>query len=133
MALGLGNVFGFVTNIFKPAADLVDNLHTSDEERLTLRNQLVAIRAATQEKMLEYESELLAARSSVISAEASAASWLSRSWRPITMLAFVAVLIYRWIFVGFAPELEAELLSIVKWGLSGYIVGRTAEKIVGKA
>ena len=30
-------IFDFIGSIFKPAADLVDNLHTSDEERLELQ------------------------------------------------------------------------------------------------
>ena len=30
----------FVAGIFKPAADLIDNVHTSEEEKLELRNVL---------------------------------------------------------------------------------------------
>ena len=35
----------FIQNIFKPAAELVDNLHTSDEEKLKLRNEFAKIQA----------------------------------------------------------------------------------------
>ncbi len=34
------NIFNFISNIFKPAVDLVDELHTSDEEKLKLQSTL---------------------------------------------------------------------------------------------
>jgi hypothetical protein len=33
------NLFQIIGQIFKPATELIDNLHTSDEERLTLKAQ----------------------------------------------------------------------------------------------
>ncbi len=73
----------------------------------------------------------LTARSNIIRAEANAGG-LAASWRPITMLAFVALIAAHWF--GFTPEnlppeqVEA-LLEIVKIGLGGYVVGRSAEKV----
>lgn len=68
----------------------------------------------------------------IVLAEVSNGSWLGRSWRPITMLVFVALIVSRWL--GWAnPELSAaellELWEIVKIGLGGYIGGRTVEKL----
>jgi hypothetical protein len=79
------------------------------------------------------ELEELAARSSIIKAEASSEHWIVASWRPILMLTFGALIVARWL--GFsAPGIsEAEILklwSIVEFGLGGYIVGRSVEKIV---
>ena len=66
-------------------------------------------------------------------AEAQGQSWLQRTWRPITMLVFVALIVARW-FGWSAPYLsEAETLkmwSIVEVGLGGYVIGRSAEKVV---
>ena len=69
----------------------------------------------------------------VIVAEAKSEHWLTANWRPIVMLVFVALISAHWI--GWtAPGLtEAEVLSlldIVKVGLGGYVVGRSAEKVV---
>ena len=79
------------------------------------------------------ELEELAARSSIIKAEASSEHWIVAAWRPILMLTFGALIVARWL--GFsAPGIsEAEILklwSIVEFGLGGYIVGRSVEKIV---
>ena len=76
--------------------------------------------------------QLNAAAADIIKAEASSGNSLASSWRPITMLVFVGLITARW-FGWAAPELsEAEYLklwSIVEFGLGGYVVGRSAEKI----
>ena len=79
------------------------------------------------------ELSLIAAQSSIIKAEAESEHWLASCWRPILMLTFGALIVARW-FGWAAPDLsEAEyikLWSIVELGLGGYVVGRSAEKIV---
>jgi len=69
----------------------------------------------------------------VIMAEANSESWLTRTWRPITMLVFVGLVAAHWL--GFTapnitPEEIASLLDIVKVGLGGYVVSRGAEKAI---
>ncbi len=82
-------ILSFISSIFKPAVDLVDELHTSDEEKGNIRNQLAAIQAGVQDKIidleakrLEYEKQLVDARSEVLTAEIQGKSWLQRNWRP---------------------------------------------------
>lgn len=79
------------------------------------------------------ELSIIAGQSSIIKAEAESEHWLASCWRPILMLTFGALIVARW-FGWAAPELsEAEYLklwSIVELGLGGYVVGRSAEKIV---
>jgi hypothetical protein len=72
----------------------------------------------------------------VIIAE-SKAGGLAANWRPITMLTFVAIIANNYIL---APYLEAmfgwnvvldpppDLWDVIKIGLGGYVVGRSAEK-----
>ena len=59
-------------------------------------------------------------------------NWLQKSWRPLTMLTFTALIVARWLGWA-APNLsEAEYLAlwdIVEFGLGGYVVGRSVEKI----
>jgi hypothetical protein len=67
----------------------------------------------------------------VIVAEAQG-NWLQKSWRPILMLTFGALIVARW--MGWvAPNLsEAEyikLWDIIQLGLGGYVIGRSAEKV----
>lgn len=72
------------------------------------------------------------ARADIIKAEASSESWLAQSWRPILMLTFGALIVARWL--GFAaPGISQEeilkLWNIVELGITGYLVGRTVEKL----
>jgi hypothetical protein len=83
-------------------------------------------------QLLKHQGDIEQAASSIIRAEAESSHWLAANWRPITMLVFVALIVARWF--GFAaPNLsEAEYLklwSIVEFGLGGYVVGRSVEKI----
>jgi hypothetical protein len=72
------------------------------------------------------------AQADIVKAEAQSGSWLARSWRPITMLVFVGLIVARW-FGWAAPNLtDAEYLKlwdIVELGLGGYVVGRSVEKV----
>ena len=70
---------------------------------------------------------------SIITAEANGESWLQRSWRPCVMVTFATLIVAHWL--GFtAQNLPADqvmgLLEIVKIGLGGYVVGRSAEKVM---
>ena len=74
----------------------------------------------------------MTAAAGIVKAEAESDHWLAATWRPLTMLVFTALIVARW-FGWSAPELsEAEYLklwSIVEFGLGGYVVGRSVEKI----
>jgi hypothetical protein len=76
--------------------------------------------------------QLNAAAADIIKTEAASQHWLASNWRPVTMLVFVCLIVARW-FGWAAPGLsEAEYLklwSIVEFGLGGYVVGRSVEKI----
>lgn len=72
------------------------------------------------------------AQADIVKTEAASSHWLAANWRPILMLTFGTLIVARWF--GFAaPDLsEAEYLklwSIVEFGLGGYVVGRSVEKI----
>ena len=124
-------VFAFLSKAVAPISKLIDEIHTSDEERLAIKHQLTAIQASMSEKMLGYESELLQARTKVITAEAQGASWLQRNWRPITMLTFLGLVVAD-TFGWTTFRLAGEAWTLLQIGLGGYVVGRSAEKVVPK-
>ncbi|WP_444901393.1 3TM-type holin [Microbulbifer sp. SSSA007] len=91
------------------------------------------LKAQVDSKLISMDLEELRAATQVITAEAGGESWLQRNWRPVTMLTFVGLIVAQWL--GWtAPNLSEEqtlaLLEIVKIGLGGYVVGRSAEKAV---
>ncbi|WP_062260372.1 3TM-type holin [Endozoicomonas arenosclerae] len=68
----------------------------------------------------------------IITAEAQGDSWLQRNWRPITMLTFTGLVVAHWLgwtAPGLSEEQVIALLGIVKVGLGGYVLGRSAEKV----
>lgn len=105
----------------KEVGKAVDELTTSKEE--------------IQQKLNELSNQ-----SKEIIISETAGNWLQRSWRPITMLVFVFIVTYAYfIQPAFLPdsvpirkELPGEFWQLLTYGLSGYLVGRTAEKIVDK-
>lgn len=120
-------IFEKITSIFKPAADLVDALHTSDDERLKAKAILLEIQTRVVTDAIAYEAELLRSQASVITAEAKSDSWITRSWRPITMLTFVALIVWSQFTGAAIPDQMWPLLTI---GIGGYMGGRTLEKTV---
>ena len=92
-------------------------------------------RAAAQLTLIELHqavglSELQAAVS-VMTAEA-AGNWLQRSWRPLMMLTFTALILARclgWTAPNLQPAEYNHLWNIVQLGIGGYVIGRSAEKV----
>lgn len=120
-------IWEFLTGAIKPITDLIDNLHTSDEERLILKNELAKIESKMGLKLLDYEKQLLTSQSNIIIAEAQGGSWLQKSWRPLTMLVFLILVIadsFGWLATPLAPQ----AWTLIQIGLGGYVVGRSGEK-----
>jgi hypothetical protein len=88
--------------------------------------------AEVQAQLWSQAHQINAAAADIIKTEAASGQWLAASWRPITMLVFVGLIVARW-FGWAAPGLsEAEYLklwSIVEFGLGGYVVARSVEKV----
>ena len=119
---------GFLSGIISPIGSLIDNLHTSDEERLEAKGVLLKLETALMSQTLAYEQKLAESQASVLVAEATSNSWLTRTWRPITMLTFVFLIVWSQ-FTGM--EIPPDLWFVVKLGLGGYLGGRSVEKSVG--
>lgn len=122
-----------VKGVISPVTGLIDNLHTSEDEKLQAKTALLAIESDLTEKVLQYEATVAIEQSKVIQAEATGHGFLQRNWRPVVMLWFAGLVGAHWL--GFTPENLTEptvlsLLGLVKLGLGGYVIGRSAEKIV---
>ncbi|WP_027331089.1 3TM-type holin [Marinimicrobium agarilyticum] len=122
------NIFGFLGELIKPVTGLIDDLHTSDAEKYQLKNELVAMQNEMAGKLVDYERKVLDAQSKIITAEAQGQGWLQRSWRPITMLTFLVLVVLD--TMGLTEfRLSGEAWTLLQIGLGGYVVGRSAEKI----
>ncbi|MFT2089459.1 3TM-type holin [Paraglaciecola sp. 2405UD69-4] len=122
------NVFSFISNIFEPAVKLIDEVHTSTEEKLQLQSQIKAVENELLAKVIDYENQLLKSKTDIITAEATGQSWMQRNWRPITMLTFLALVVFD--SFGWLPNpLAKEAWTLLQIGLGGYVAGRSAEKM----
>lgn len=121
-------IFKFLTSALDPIVRLIDDVHTSEEEKLNIKTELTKLQNTVSAQLLDYEAQVLASKSQIIIAEAQGQSWLQRSWRPITMLTFL-VLVVCDSFGLLAFRLADQAWQLLQIGLGGYVVGRSAEKI----
>ncbi len=124
------SIFNFLSNIIAPVTKLIDEVHTSPEEREGLRLEFYKLQFGIFEKTMEYEQQLLKAKSDIIVAEAQG-NWLTASWRPITMLTFLLLVVLD-SFGLLASPLADEAWLLLQIGLGGYVTGRSMEKLVPK-
>ena len=123
------SLIDMISRLFTPLASVIDELHTSDEERDAARIALVNAQNQALALTLDLEREKLAARASLIAAEIGGQSWLQRNWRPITMLSFLILVILD-AFGLLVFRLSDEAWLLLQIGLGGYVVGRSAEKML---
>jgi hypothetical protein len=107
-----------------------DQNFTSQEEKLQARNDLL-------QKANEIVTMTSNLQSNLIKSEAEG-NFLQRSWRPLVMLSFAFIVIYAY-FVqpAFFPDtrpiadiLDPRFWDLLQIGLGGYVIGRSAEKVV---
>jgi len=132
-------LLSFLTGGIEPIGKLVDNLHTSEEEKLELRNELATLEFGLSRQLLQYEEQIVRSKSDIIVAEAKA-NWFTASWRPSLMYLFILILANNYLI---GPYLESIFPSVIVtldfpdkfWnlltvGVGAYITSRGGEKIV---
>jgi hypothetical protein len=124
-----------VAGIFKPAVELIDEMHTSKEEKLEAKARLIEAEAAAVTTAIEYERGVLEAKARVITAEASSEHLLTAVWRPITMLVLMFMVVCYWFGIidpsdRLSEKTISDVFLLIQIGIGGYIASRGAEKIV---
>jgi len=112
------------SNTVDAVGNIVDNVFTNDEEKSEAKKQLTEVVLKSLNEVAEVQGE-------VIKTEMKG-NFLQKSWRPLIMLTFGVILVCKWFGLtneAIPLQLELQLLDIVKLGLGGYVVGRSAEKI----
>ena len=122
-----------IGDLVNGAAKIIDEFHTSDQEKLEAKRKLTELQMKVSAQALDYEATRQKEAGATIRAEAQSDSWLARSWRPLMMLMFASMLVLHW-FGWTSPNLSQEeilgLFDLIKIGLGGYVIGRSAEKII---
>ena len=123
------SILNMVGELFRPVSKIVDDLHTSEEEKFVIKKEMAKLESDIQLRVLDYEKQMIQSKSSIISAEANGQSWLQRSWRPITMLTFLFLVVCD--SFGFLTfRLAKEAWTLLQIGMGGYVIGRSCEKVL---
>ena len=124
--LTIGSLIGvgkeLISRIWPDPKDQAEELRKLSE--LEQKGELAELQAYIQ---------VMQARLSVIQTEASSEHFLTSNWRPIVMLVFTGLIVARWFGLsadGITEREYIEIWEILKLGIGGYVVGRSAEKIV---
>ncbi len=116
---------GSIADLIKTGVDKFWPDKASEAEKM-------AITASLTNAVEERETKVIEAKKDVIIAEAQGGSWLQRNWRPITMLVFVYIIAHNFIFAQLLSlpilDIPPDMWSLLKLGIGGYIMGRSAEK-----
>ena len=120
-------IWNLIGTIGGKVLDIVDDVVEDKDEANKLKFQI-------QKQLMESKTTELEAQAKIVLAEAQG-SWLQRNWRPLLMVTFAGLVVAHWF--GFTasniPEsVQNSLLNIVMVGVSGYVAGRSAEKVADK-
>jgi hypothetical protein len=121
-------IWDIVTSLVKPLTDLISKAVPDADKKIELQGKIVELQFNLLQNTQAYEQQLLDAQKSVITAEANSSSWLAKSWRPVTMLTFLVLVVcdsFGWLPNRLAPE----AWSLLQIGIGGYVVGRSVEKV----
>lgn len=122
MAFGIDDAISNVAALIKAG---IDRIWPDPSEQLKAQ-------VAELQKLIDLEMAKLDAQAKIIVSESEGSSWLQRSWRPITMLTFLCLVVGHFFGLegpNFGADDSANLFSLIEIGLGGYVIGRTAEKI----
>lgn len=115
----LTDVFsGGIDKVVSSVGTAIDNLVTSDEERLALKNELAKIQVEAQNKKdeldLQYEQELTKRQANDMQSD----SWLAKNIRPLTLIFILVMYSLLSISSGFKFEVTESYVKLLgEWGM----------------
>lgn len=110
-----------ISDILNSISGVINTYNLTSKEKEQIKADMNNILIQHYDKIAEIQRD-------IISAETKG-NWLQRSWRPIVMLTFSAIVVLG-IFIDI-PLLkdDSPFWDLIQLGLGGYVIGRSAEKI----
>lgn len=121
----LKNITGkIIGDTLDKAGGIVDNLTVSDDEKSEAKAKLTGIVTESLNTLQQLQADVLKVELS--------GNWLQRSWRPLVMLTFTAIIV-----IGAFKEIpyledNSPFWTLLEIGLGGYVIGRSVEKVASK-
>jgi len=130
----MGLIFGAVGSLIDGVKSIFQQKLTNDADKIEASVKLGELQLALQQALLDADTKFAEAQQAVIVAEAQSQSVLARNWRPLLMLTFTFAFAWNYILAPLLGlhvlDLPQDAWTLMKIGVGGYIVGRSAEKAV---
>ena len=65
------SITSMIGELFRPVSNIVDELHTSEEEKFKIKKEMAKLESNVQIRMLDVEKQMVQAKSSIVNAEAN--------------------------------------------------------------
>lgn len=123
-----GNVISNMIN------ELTGKINGLISEKIKDKEKVLELQTEIEKEILKFEENLEKAEeiSEDVVSKNTEESWLTRNWRPITMLVFVILIVLDWFGLSSssAPvELKEKIYSLMEISMGGYVAGRSLEKV----
>jgi hypothetical protein len=137
---GSGLFGGFLSKILGTGAketvdaigNAIDKIDKSDE-KLEMQLKYKQLLMEIEGSYLNYENKLLENQSKIVETEAKGDSWLQRNWRPMLMVICMFIMLNNYVLVPYfnlpVTVLDEHIWSLMEMGVTGYVAGRSLEKI----
>lgn len=137
-------ISSIVSGLAAPLSNVINKFITRKEDQLKVQAEIESIQKDFEKKLIEQQSQMLMAQKDLITAEITGHPF-QRNWRPALMWIIIAIIannyliapIVNQIVTVFGGEnilplldLPDKLFNLMTIGLGGYVVGRSAEKII---
>lgn len=113
----------------------IDKIDRS-EEKLELQLKYKQLLMDIESSYISYENKLLDNRSQIILSEAKGESWVQRNWRPMLMLICIFIILNNYVLVPYFKLpmllLDDNIWNLMEMGVTGYVAGRSLEKITDR-
>lgn len=123
-----------LNDMLKSASEIISRFVPDPQAKLAANLELAKLAQQSQQGLIDAEKAYVAAQSQVITAEVQSQSWMARNWRPLLMLTFTYIIAHNFViaplFSIHAVDIPPNMWELLKLGMGGYIIGRSAEKIV---
>jgi hypothetical protein len=143
MALGVTSI---ISGLAGPISSIINKFISKKEDQLLAQAELDKITFSFKEKILENQKSILETQHDLIVTEMQGSA-MQRNWRPALMWIIIFVIANNYLLAPFLNhivtlfgggnilpilELPDKLFNLMTIGLGGYVVGRSAEKIIPK-
>jgi hypothetical protein len=131
----MGNLLsGPLKGILEGIGGIIDKFVADPSEKLKASQELLKLQLDFQAKLAEADVEFAKAQSTIITAEAASGNWLAGSWRPVLMLVFTYIILHNYVlaptFGGTVVPIPPDMWDLLRLGVGGYVIGRSAEKVL---